>query len=203
MKMSLKSLSLRTRRLLIGIPLVAVLLADVVFLVVSLVPKNNDKISIFIASAEVDSSALKGLVDGPTIKTVTISYCAPDDTSYAYKYMAARESRYDLFILRETELSALAVAEIFVPFDARIQSILNLDATDTYFTDGASSYGVRVFDGVNGNAAFSSFVSFGDESFYLCFALRSYNVGQYSSISNVATTDEHAFLAARLLLGDA
>jgi len=199
MKMLLKPLSLKSKRLFIGIPLAALLIVDVTFLVVSLMPKNNDKISIFIASNEIDSSGIKGLITDEAIKTVTISYCAPDDNNYAYKYMTARESRYDLFILRETELNALAVADIFVPFDAHIQSILNLDASSTYFTRDASSYGVRV----SSDDAFSSYVTFEDEAFYLCFALRSYNVEQYSIINDVAITDEHAFLAARLLLGDA
>lgn len=182
-----------------GIPLAAILLADVAFLIVSLVPKNNDKISIFIASNVVDSIGIKDLISDEVINTVTISYCDPDDTNYAYKYMTARESRYDLFILRETELNELAVADIFVPLDAHIQNILNLDDYNTYFTRDASSYGVRV----TGDAAFSSYVTLSDEAFFLCFALRSYNVGQYSIINEVATTDEHAFLAARLLLGDA
>lgn len=198
MKMLSKPLSIKTKRLLIGIPLAALLIVDVAFLVVSLAPKNNDKISIFIASGEIDTSGIKDLITDEIIKTVTVSYCAPEETNYAYKYMTARESRYDVFVLRETELNGLAVSDIFVPFDARIQSILNLDESSTYFTRDTSSYGVQV----TGNDAFSSYVTLSDEAFYLCFALRSYNVGQYSNISNVATTDEHAFLAARLLLGD-
>ncbi|MBP5216278.1 MAG: hypothetical protein J6038_00395 [Bacilli bacterium] len=143
-------------------------------------PKDNEKVCVFVASASMDSTSLKKQMESSLkekgAKAAQPIYANPEDASFASKLNVVGFHSADLLLLPESVISTIDIGEVFLPFRPALKENWVSLSSPTYLLKDGLEFGLLLHEkGVEDGL--SSTIGFLAEDYYLCLNPISKNLG--------------------------
>ena len=150
-------------------------------------PQAYEKLNVFFASKSVESDEFCSLLDkrfAPDgLKETTTVQSNPSDSVFYQKLQVVGYSGSDLFLLPESVLLALSPDDILLRFSDELEKDYVSISSPTYYEKDGYAYGLRVKE-KDVASPLSSFADFLEEDYYLCFNVKSKNLGDLGLYEN-------------------
>ena len=143
-------------------------------------PKDNEKVSVFVASASLDSSSLKKQMEDylkeKGAKAAQPIYANPNEATFASKLNVVGYHSADLFLLPESVIAGVDIGEVFLPFRPALKENWVNFSSPTYLMKDGLEFGLRLHEkGIEDGL--SGIIGFLAEDYYLCLNPSSKNLG--------------------------
>jgi hypothetical protein len=187
--------------LFVAIPLVGSFLITYTMNLIHL-PKNYEKIEIFVASSGVNSNGLASNIETvfkeAGMKEAGIVTSNPTDLTFYQKLKVIGYNSSDLFILPASIMETLDLTEIMLPiYDLFIENELEGEHY-SYFEQDEKQYGIEIKSSTS-ESWLEDYIPFADENYYLTISATSLTIKSYGTHPN--SVYDLSLQAMRYLLG--
>ncbi|MBO4541036.1 MAG: hypothetical protein J5736_03580 [Bacilli bacterium] len=145
-------------------------------------PKDNEKVSVFVASRDLDASAFKKQMEASLkekgAKAAETIFANPADVSFGNKLAVVGFHQADLFLIPESVLYSLEENEVLLPFSADLKDKWISLSSPYYLSIDGLDFGVRIHEkGVEDGL--SPIIDYLAEDYYLCLNFSSKTLGGF------------------------